>query len=204
MSRDPVGEGAGASLLLVVHNDPLGSFDPLGLTEDPPPPSENPPPDTINQGKETLYRLDQVWFLHPPDEGKPCCCEPPASLTKLARTDPVPTYSGKSGTLHLTMDYEITGCWKDVAFIWFSCTRPATSPTTTPLESGRIPTCDRALSCDLTLPTHPNAWTPVITGVRIRYLSCEGGQNGTWVLKWKHKTITYTDAGGHKWERPAP
>ena len=169
MSRDPIEEEGGLALYAFIRNDSPNLTDVLGLAED-------PPPKIINGGKEIYYDILPNWFNHPEDEDKPCCCTDGAKLTKFARTDSPPTITGKSGTLHFQLVYELEGCFKDVAFIWYTCTRPSSTPGY-PLESGRIPQCDGQTSCNMTFPTE---WTPELTHGRIRYLSCESGK---WVVR---------------------
>ena len=177
LSRDPIGEAEGVGFYTFLRNDPYDSYDPLGLEED-------PPPKIINGGIEIYYRLDQKWFEHPADEGKPCCCDPPAKLLKFVRTDSRPTVGANDGTLHFKAEYKLEGCFKDVSFTWATCTHPSDG-TGYLWESGRIPKCDRADSCDLTLP---KGESPQVSIAHIRYLSCE---NGKWVVRKAKAGRTY-------------
>jgi len=180
-NRDPIGEQGGLGLYTFLGNDPDNSYDPLGLAED-------PAPDIINQGNEIYYRLNQKWFEHPADEGKPCCCDPSAKLTKFVRTDSPPTVGADDGTLHFKVEYKLEGCFKDASTIWATCTRPSNG-TGYKLESGRIPRCDGADSCDLTLPKE---WGPELSIATIRYLSCEKGK---WVVRKAKAGLTYIWTG---------
>jgi len=94
--------------------------------------------------------------------------------------------------LGLTPDTSDQGSFKDVSFIWATCTNPSTG-TGYPLQSGRLPACDGAASCSLTLP---KKWSPQVTSVTIRYLSCE---NGNWVKKKKKAGMQY-NWNGKTWD----
>jgi RHS repeat-associated protein len=113
-----------------------------------------------------FYNPEPPWFMHPADEGKPCCCSPPAKI-KVIRTDTV-------GVLQIVMsiDLQITGCYKDLFVIWDTCWRSPDAPWDTS-ESG-------ALWQDVNSPTAVlEAYgTMYRTKAHVRLLSCEDG-------KWK-------------------
>ena len=145
-------------------NAPVARIDRLGLDYNWGTPGPIPPPEPGPYGP--FYNPMPDWFAHLPDEGKPCCCSPPAKIT-VKRTDTV-------GLLQIGMqiDLQITGCYKDLFVIWDTCWRKMDPPWKGE-ESG-------ALWKDLnsTSSVFPAYGTVYRTKAHVRLLSCEDG-------KWK-------------------
>jgi hypothetical protein len=178
LSRDPIGDRP--NLYAGLLNNPVEYVDADGREESYWPPGHNSPPKTppfpyppstppgpvpgSNTPSGTFYPIPS-WFNSPPDEGKPCCCYPAASLRGFGRAD-------NPGRFYIQMNvnYTISGCFKDMAIIWWTCWRPDGT-------AGVIPSCVGSPSCTFFAGTS-SLIGPYITQVRLRYLSCE---NNVWV-----------------------
>lgn len=203
LDRDPVEEAGGLNTYGFIRNDLIDVVDFLGLEpcsgpnapcgpDDPTrwcqagPPTPPKPGDPFNQ-----YPVPE-WFKNPADEGKRCCCTPPAKLVTFSRNDPQPTGGEKGNprgwTIHLSLDLKIEGCYEDLAVIWWTCIRTARH------DAGYFPDCYNTLTCDFTT-TAP----PYLTHARIRYLSCE---NGIWKKHELWKALGYTWEHGHWVQNP--
>jgi len=148
------------------------SFWPSGFNEPPNipvplpyPPWESPGPVPSEPGAYGPYYPEPDWFRNPADEGKPCCCKPPAELSAFGRSD-------TPGITHITMSvhFQLSGCFKDMALLWWTCWRPDGAGGEV---GGVIPSCMNNPTC--TFLAHVG---PYITVVKLRYLSCE---NNIWV-----------------------
>ena len=127
------------------------------------------------------------WFNNPADEGKPCCCKPPASLLAFQRNQQISRF-----TINMGIFVFLSGCYKDYANVWWTCWRPDGT-------AGIMPQCNNSSSCQLnvagvTFPYIGNLSTgPHITKAYIRYLSCE---NGRWVKNIQSDGRTYVWSNG--------
>ena len=176
VNRDPIAEAGGVNLHAMVRNRPVDQSDPFGLTNDPG--DWGWPSVPAVPGIKGAYGIEYPipdWFNNPPDEGKPCCCSPPAELTDFGRSD-------SPGFFFITMNahFKISGCYKDVALLWWTCWRPNGT-------AGVIPDCVNSLSCTFFAGTS-GLMGPYITFAKLRYLSCE---NSKWVKHQANDGHTY-------------
>jgi hypothetical protein len=115
-------------------------------------------------------------------------------LKKAKRTDPSPTKGSKTSngglnwTIHMKLDLQIDGPYKDLQVYWTTCWRIDGT-------SGIIPTCSNKTGCDFPTITYGNIGGPYVTTARIFWLSCEGGK---WTKKKHIAGGAYTFDG--KWE----
>jgi len=206
-NRDPLGEWGGVNLYAAMGNQLVNLIDALGLEcvghtcqpGQPPgydedglhfcgPPSPLPPP-----RPHDLPGYNRVPPYNPPDDGKPCCVDP-AVLKKAKRTDPPPTEGSKRSdggvnwTIHMKLDLQIDGPYKDLQIYWTTCWRIDGT-------SGIIPTCSNKTACDFLSITYGNIGGPYTTQARIFWLSCEGGK---WTKKKHIVSGGYTFNG--KWD----
>jgi len=129
------------------------------------------------------------WFRNPPDEGKPCCCKPPAKLKRFERVDDPPSRT----RISMRIIVELEGCYKDLAIGWWTCWRPDGS-------GGWMPGFENKTSAYLkvygiTIPGVGDRSTgPHLTLAIIRYLSCE---NGRWVKYKMSRGRTYIWSNGN-------
>lgn len=204
LSRDPIGERGGVDLFAAMGNEPVNLIDALGLEcvghtckpgdgddhdglhfcgppSPPPTPGPNDPPG-----------FNRIPPYNPPDAGKPCC-DKPANLRKGKRTDPPPTKGASSGggvnwKIHMALDLQIEGPYKDLQIYWTTCWRIDRT-------SGIIPSCSDKTGCDFPTVTAGNVGGPYVTTARIFWLSCEGGK---WTKKKHIAGGGYTFDG--KWD----
>ena len=158
-------EPGGLNLYAFCANSPVTKIDRLGLDYNWGTPGPIPPAEPGAYGP--FYNPEPSWFMHPADEGKPCCCKDgPAKIT-VKRTD-------NAGLLQIVMkiDLQITGCYKDLFVIWDTCWRFDDAPWG-PQSAG-------ALWGDLnsTSSLFEAYGTVYRTKAHVRLLSCEDG-------KWK-------------------
>lgn len=189
ISRDPIGDKA--NLYSGLLNNPVKYIDADGRDESYWPPGRNLPPTTPpfpyppwtppgpvpgTDKPGGIYYPIPDWFTNPSDEGKPCCCTPPASLQNFGRSD-------NPGWLYIRMNvnYKISGCFKDMAFLWWTCWRPDGT-------AGVIPSCINSPSCTF-FAGASSLMGPYITQVRLRYLSCE---NNIWVKHEESAAHTFS------------
>ncbi|HRT10635.1 MAG TPA: RHS repeat-associated core domain-containing protein [Candidatus Paceibacterota bacterium] len=158
-------EPGGPNLYGFCANSPINKVDRLGLDFNWGTPGPIPPAEKGAYGP--FYNPEPPWFMHPADEGKPCCCKDGPVKITVKRTDTV-------GLLQIVMkiDLQITGCYKDLFVIWDTCWRKMDPPWKGE-ESG-------ALWKDLnsTSSVFPAYGTVYRTKAHVRLLSCEDG-------KWK-------------------
>jgi RHS repeat-associated protein len=187
LNRDPLEEAGGLDLDGFLANSPLGRIDPDGRwwpdgpygVGGPPIPSRPRPEPPYNwetpgsipsqPGAYGPFYPPPNWFDHPVDEGKPCCCKPPATL-KAKRADLAETFR-----IQMKLDLELTGCYKDLVILWRTCWRYLDNGPFGTQESGVI--TDYINQTSATFTTYGNAY---VTTAKIRYLSCE---NGKWAKK---------------------
>ena len=169
-------EQGGLNLYGLCANNPVGKSDRFGLDFDWDTPGE------ISSRKGAygpIYERHPDWFDHPADEGMPCCCKPPATLT-VRRTDTVAMWQ-----IRMSVDMRITGCYKDLALIWDTCWRYDSTPWGSE-SAGAIP--DAVNSTSAVFFAYGQVY---LTHASIRYLSCE---NGKWTKKTATAGRTYTRA----------
>jgi RHS repeat-associated protein len=175
VNRDPIEERGGGNVYGFVRNGPQSNIDFLGQY-DPDDPAYGPSfPSVPGPGGVTHY-ITPPWFNYPSDEGKPCCCEPPATLVKFDRSD------AGSGMTHIDMqvDIEVTGCYKDLKWLWWTCIRPDDT-------SGIVASCG-INSSTCSFGGIPPYFASYLTTVKLRYLSCE---NNVWVKKTHSRGVGY-------------
>jgi len=125
ISRDPIEEAGGLNLYGFALNSAVSDVDVDGRVTTRCPKCGRwhvgghvcPGPDPL--GGRGEHKIPDSFF-HPPDEGKPCCCQPAAKLKNFERTDGAPLRM----MLSLKIDFEIEGCYKDLAIAWWTCWRP--------------------------------------------------------------------------------
>ena len=111
-----------------------------------------------------FYNPEPSWFMHPADEGKPCCCKDGPAKISVKRTDTV-------GLAQIVMkiDLQITGCYKDLFVIWEICWRFDDAPWG-PESGGRFGPISRTLLRRSLKPTgtmYPNEGTREVAIVRV-------------------------------------
>jgi len=170
LSRDPIGEEGGINLYLIGQNDTINAQDKDGL-------SPTWPSRVVSDG--TIIYDTPDWFMHPPDEGKPCCCDgAPAQLDIFSRSD--------NGSwlyqIRMKVEVKVSGCYKELKWIWWTCARPWPDGT-----AGIMPQCGvNGGSCEF---FGGNSLTgSYATSVKMRYLACE---NKIWVKKDYERGATY-------------
>jgi RHS repeat-associated protein len=175
ISRDPIEEDGGLNVYGFARNIPISHVDYLGQYDPDDPatgttfPSQ-PGPDG------TIHYTTPPWFEYPSDEGKPCCCSPAATLVKFDRSD---AGSGMR-SIAMQVDIELTGCYKDIKWLWWTCRRPDDS-------FGIFPECGiNSSACSF--GEIPPYFASYITRVHLRYLSCE---NNVWVKKTHVRGVGY-------------
>jgi RHS repeat-associated protein len=193
LSRDRIGESDGPNVYSFLGNRPTDDVDTLGdqgffIPQNSSYVPRNPYPEVPTSPINPFPPGELVpdWFRQSADEGKPCCCKPPARLETFRRTDPAP----ERFFISMQVDLEISGCYKDLAIVWWTCFRPDGG-------AGVKADCNGSLQCSfavfgVTLPWGERSSGPHLTQTRIRYLSCENG-------RWKQRM--YKLGRSYTWEQ---
>ncbi len=172
-------ERSRANLYAFVANVPTTKFDRLGLygEDDYPRNWGNPGPITSRKGAYgPMYDTQPNWFMHNPDEGKPCCgcCADGRAKDGPARMRGSREDEVALSAIGMVLDLHITGCYKDLFLIWDTCWRFDSVPWGSE-SSDAIPDAVNSLTARIW------AWGTVYrTKAHVRLLSCENG-------KWKSR-----------------